>query len=183
MARLQITVALLLACAIAPIRISAKEPPRAAGHELSRIHPPAARLLREDDGLAIIAAALRIRSGLNSGYDCSHLVHAVYEQAGFPYKYATAAQLYAGVGEFRRVFHPQAGDLVTFPQQGAHGHVGILVDPQQRLFFSHLSHGPSVSSYGSPYWRRRGLPHFLRYVRKLPARARTASADELTTAR
>jgi len=183
MGRLQITVALLLACAIAPISMSAKEPPRAAGHELSRTHPPIARLLREDDGLAIIAAALRIRSELNSEYDCSHLVHAVYQQAGFPYKYATAAQLYAGVGEFRRVFHPQAGDLVTFPQHGAHGHVGIMVDPHQRLFFSHLSHGPSVSSYGSPYWRHRGIPHFLRYVRKLPPGTRTASAGQLSTAR
>ena len=130
---------------------------------------PPARLLHRDEGLAIIAAVLKLRPHL-VGYDCSHLVHAVYKQAGFRYKYATTGQLYSGTDEFRRVTDPQPGDLVVFPDRGKNGHVGIMVNPAQGLFFSGLNHGPSVSSYLSPYWRARGYPHFLRYVRSVPSK-------------
>jgi cell wall-associated NlpC family hydrolase len=174
----RIALVLALMCATVPGRLAGETPIRKHGNEVVRSR--AARLLQPEDGLAIIAAALKIRSDLNSGYDCSHMVQAVYEQAGFSYKYATSGQLYAGVTEFRRVWHPQPGDLVTFPGQGGHGHVGIMVDPAQRLFFSHLSHGPSVSSYASPYWRRRGVPHFFRYVRKLPSRSHAVSSPSTT---
>jgi hypothetical protein len=44
------------------------------------------RLLTSDEGLAIIGAALEIRYRTHSNGDCSHLVHAIYEQAGFPYQ-------------------------------------------------------------------------------------------------
>jgi cell wall-associated NlpC family hydrolase len=137
----------------------------------------ATRLLQPDDGLTIIAAALKLRSLLDSGYDCSHLAHVVYKQAGFPYEYATAAQLYSGVREFRRVMHPQPGDLVVFPDRGKNGHVGIMVSPAQHLFFSGLDHGPSVSSYTSRYWRARGYPHFFRYSRKVALKTYTASSQ------
>src|SRR5450631_3735667 len=55
------------------------------------------RTLTPDDGLAVIAAALdsRIQSGPTR--DCSHLVHAIYGRAGFPYKYAPSSDLYAGI--------------------------------------------------------------------------------------
>ena len=49
-----------------------------------------------DRRLSVIAAALDGRLRLQSG-DCSHLVHAIYERAGFPYRYASSSDLYAGV--------------------------------------------------------------------------------------
>jgi cell wall-associated NlpC family hydrolase len=137
---------------------------RSTGH---RNLQPHARLLRRSEGLTIIAAALKLRPRL-VGYDCSHLVHVVYERAGFPYRYSTAGQLYFGIGEFRRVMHAQPGDLVVFRDKGKNGHVGIMVSPAQGLFFSGLNHGPGVSSYISPYWRARGYPHFFRYIRTAP---------------
>ena len=47
--------------------------------------------------------------------DCSHLVHAIYLQAGFPYPYASSSDLYDGTDDFRRVNRPQPGDLVVWP--------------------------------------------------------------------
>src|SRR5450432_2364629 len=43
------------------------------------------RTLTLDDGLAVIAAALDLRIHIPSRHDCSHLVHAIYDRAGFPY--------------------------------------------------------------------------------------------------
>src|SRR5436309_2425756 len=57
--------------------------------------------------------------------DCSHLVHYLYTRAGFPYPYAPSRALYSGVGGFRRVPQPRAGDLIAW-----RGHVGIVVNPQ-----------------------------------------------------
>jgi cell wall-associated NlpC family hydrolase len=177
MASFRIAVALTLASTVVPCSVPGQQANTAVAHIASqRRHVSSVRLLQPDDGLNIIAAALKLRPRLDSGYDCSHLVHAVYEQAGFPYEYATAAQLYAGVSEFRRVLHPQPGDLVVFADDGKHGHVGIMVNPARRLFFSGLSHGPGISSYASRYWRARGYPRFLRYVRRTPPpKTRTAS--------
>jgi len=178
MCKFRMTVALVLTCGIVPCNVLAQQTKTLRtdqrSHRRTGVH-----LLQADNGLTVLAAALQLRSQLNSGYDCSHLVHAVYEQAGLPYKYATASQLYAGIGEFRRVFHPQPGDLVVF-DSGKHAHVGIMVNPAQRLFFSNLSHGPAVSSYLSRYWRARGYPRFFRYIQKISPPTRSASLQPPT---
>lgn len=94
-----------------------------------------------------------------SNLDCSHLVHYLYTQAGFPYSYAPSHTLYQGTRGFRRVRQPRAGDLIAW-----RGHVGIVVDPQQRSFLSALRSGVKVSSYDSRYWQKKGPPRFLRYT-------------------
>jgi hypothetical protein len=118
-------------------------------------------LLSSGDGLAILGAALDSpRPRAHSKTDCSHLAHAIYQRAGFPYAYADSAQLYGGVSEFRRVKHPEAGDLVVW-----RGHVGIVISPVQRTFYSELRSGPGVDSYDAPYWKSWGRPHFFRYFK------------------
>ncbi len=117
-------------------------------------------VLGKDDGLALIAAALDARTHATRQPDCSHLVHAIYLQAGFPYAYASSSDLYDGTDEFRRVKHPQPGDLVVWP-----GHVGIVINPAQHVFFSRLSNGPGVDAYDAEYWKQRGQARFLRYVK------------------
>jgi cell wall-associated NlpC family hydrolase len=119
------------------------------------------RLLTPDDGLAVISAALDAQRHFGSNRDCSHLVHAIYQHAGFPYVYASADDLYDGMEGFRRVFHPQTGDLIVW-----HGHVGIVVRPSRHVFFSFLSAGPGTDNYRSPYWIGRGETRFYRYVKK-----------------
>ena len=118
------------------------------------------RTLTPDDGLSVIAAALDAKTRRHSGRDCSHLVHAIYERAGFPYTYASSSDLYAGVGGFQRVSQPQPGDLVVW-----RGHVGIVIRPSQHVFFSFLREGPGVDDYEAPYWTSRGHPRFYRYVK------------------
>src|SRR6202167_1550967 len=124
----------------------------------------ALRSLTSDEGLAVLSAALESRANSDSESDCSHLVHAIYERAGFPYSYANSTSLYAGKAGFERVARPQPGDLVVWP-----GHVGIAVNPAQRSFFSALRSGVGVEPYDSPYWKERGRPRFLRYVTNAPA--------------
>jgi hypothetical protein len=118
------------------------------------------RPLNMSEGLAILGAALDSRHHAGAAYDCSHFVHGLYERAGFPYEYASSADLYAGVEEFRRVTNPQPGDLAVW-----RGHTGIVVNPAQHSFFSLLHTGPGVDSYDSPYWKLRGQPRFFRYVK------------------
>src|SRR5271157_4114458 len=77
--------------------------------------PPAVGLLSLDEGLSVLGAALESRVRLGAQSDCSHLVHAIYERAGFPYPYVNSSDLYAGTSEFRRVTRPQPGDLVAWP--------------------------------------------------------------------
>jgi hypothetical protein len=165
---------LVIAASLIPRDVLAYDATHSAGHGRSHNPGPQSTLLKPDDGLAIIAAALKLRSRLDSGYDCSHLVNVVYRNAGFPYKYATLVQLYEGNSRFRRVLHPQPGDLVVFLERLRQGHVGIVVTPSKHLFFSGLNHGPGVSSFTSRYWRERGVPHFFRYVRKPPPKTHTA---------
>lgn len=121
--------------------------------------------LTDDDRLSLLAAALdaRVRS---DEADCSHLVHAIYEQAGFTYSYAPSSDLYGGVDGFRRVKKPEPGDLVVW-----RGHVGIVIKPSQHIFFSVLSSGPGIDDYTSPYWKHRGKLRFYRYARS-PLRSR-----------
>jgi hypothetical protein len=111
-----------------------------------------------DDGLSVIAAALDWRSSRMR--DCSHLVHAIYDRAGFSYPYASSSDLYRGMSDFRRVTDPQPGDLVVW-----RGHVGIVVNPAQSVFFSYLRHGPGIDNYDAHYWRRRGQVRFYRYIK------------------
>ena len=134
-----------------------------AGNPAPRPKPPTSRLLNTSEGLSVIAAALESRVPQPSRPDCSHLVHAIYERAGFPYTYASSSDLYAGSGEFRRIFHPQPGDLVVWP-----GHVGIVVNPVQHVFFSSLRTGRGIESYDAPYWKGRGRARYYRYVKRLP---------------
>jgi hypothetical protein len=122
------------------------------------------RSLTDDDRLLLIAAALdsRVRS---TETDCSHLVHAIYDQAGFTYSYAPSSELYAGVDGFQRVKKPEPGDLVVW-----RGHAGIVIKPSQHIFFSVLSTGPGIDDYTTSYWKHRGKPRFYHYVKTSRAR-------------
>jgi len=126
------------------------------------------------EGRKILAAIPTVDAGVESETDCSHLVHDIYEQAGFPYEYATSRELYVGNANFTRVRAPQAGDLVVW-----RGHVGIVIDPKQHSFFSFVRSGADTQFYDSPYWRVRGTALFFRYVVEKPFHAdRTLEAAD-----
>ncbi len=91
----------------------------------------APRLLTRTEGRSVVNAAWEHREQVRRKPDCSHLVHQVYEFAGFPYPYASSFDLYDGTDSFRRVTVPHAGDLVVWP-----GHVGIVVNPTEHTFYS-----------------------------------------------
>jgi hypothetical protein len=134
---------------------------------------PGSRPLTPHEGLAILRVALDFHHPADSASDCSHLVHALYERAGFRYNDAPSSDLYAGIDEFRRVAKPQPGDLAVW-----RGHAGIVVNPAHHSFFSMLSAGPAVDSYDAPYWKQRGRPRFYRYIKPAPSGSnsiRTAS--------
>src|ERR1700737_2917695 len=136
-------------------------------------HHETYRLLTRDEGLEIVDAisdhhpSLR---GKRAKPDCSHLVNDIYDVAGFPYPYAKSADLYHGHTSFIRVNAPQPGDLIVW-----RGHVGLVLDPRQHLFYSSLHSGPETENYTSAYWRRRGTPRFSRY--------RATANDSILTAR
>jgi cell wall-associated NlpC family hydrolase len=117
-------------------------------------------VLSADDRLAVIASALDSKTPRYAERDCSHLVHAIYERAGFPYAYASSDDLYAGVEGFQRVSQPQSGDLVVWP-----GHAGIVIRPSRHVFFSFLHSGPGTDDYRNRYWEGRGQPRFYRYMK------------------
>ena len=118
------------------------------------------RTLTSDERLAVIASALDSKTPRRTERDCSHLVHAIYERAGFPYSYADSDDLYAGVEGFQRVSTPQSGDVIVW-----HGHMGIVIRPSRHVFFSFLHAGPGIDDYKSQYWTSRGEPRFYRYVK------------------
>lgn len=120
----------------------------------------AVHTLSRNDGMDVVTVALDERVRIGRKRDCSHLVHAVYEQAGFSYPYASSRDLYRGTEDFRRVKKPQPGDLVVWP-----GHVGIVVNPARREFYSFLRHGPGIDEYDAQYWKQRGPVRFYRYVK------------------
>jgi cell wall-associated NlpC family hydrolase len=124
------------------------------------------RPIARTEGRKILAVIPTIDSESESETDCSHLVHDVYEQAGFPYDYASSRELYVGSTSFTRVRAPQAGDLVVW-----RGHVGIVIDPKEHSFFSSVRSGPDTQFYDSPYWRSRGIARFFRYVTEKPLRS------------
>jgi hypothetical protein len=116
--------------------------------------------LTRDDGLAVVETALDRHIRMHGKRDCSHLVHTIYDRAGFSYNYASSRDLYRGTGDFRRVKKPQPGDLIVW-----RGHVGIVVDPEQREFYSFLRHGPGIEEYDTQYWKQRGPVRFYRYIK------------------
>ncbi len=120
----------------------------------------AVHTLSRNDGMDVVAVALDERVRIGRMRDCSHLVHAIYEQAGFSYPYASSRDLYRGTDDFRRVKKTQPGDLVVW-----RGHVGIVVNPARREFYSFLRHGPGIDEYDAQYWKQRGPVRFYRYVK------------------
>jgi cell wall-associated NlpC family hydrolase len=95
----------------------------------------------------------------STSFDCSHLVHSLYERVGLHYQYATSRTLYRGIEEFQRVPQPISGDVVVW-----RGHMGIVVDPAQHSFLSALKRRVKISSYISGYWKHRGPPRFFRFA-------------------
>jgi len=130
------------------------------------VETPGPRPIARKEGRIILAAIPTIDTESDSETDCSHLVHDVYEQAGFPYDYVTSRELYIGSVNFTRVRVPQPGDLIVW-----RGHVGIVIDPKQHSFFSFVRSGPDTLFYDSPYWRSRGIARFFRYVTEKPLRS------------
>jgi cell wall-associated NlpC family hydrolase len=126
--------------------------------QMTREH--SASTLTKDDGKEVVEVALDERVHMGRKRDCSHLVHAIYEQAGFSYPYASSSELYRGTDDFRRVKKPQPGDLVVW-----RGHVGIVVNPRRREFYSFLRHGPGLDEYDAQYWKQRGPVRFYRYIK------------------
>lgn len=130
---------------------------------------PAPAVLSSDDGLSVIAAALDAKVQASRPRDCSHLVQVIYSKAGFPYPYASSSDLYDGTDDFERVSTPQPGDLVVWP-----GHVGIVISPSRRVFYSRLRRGPGIDNYDTQYWKKRGSARFYRYVTGVPTRTAAA---------
>ena len=152
-----------LLCGLALSICSAQQTPRqseAATARTAHSKRKADHTITADDGLGVISAALDPKVRRYAGHDCSHLVHAIYERAGFPYSYASSDDLYDGVQGFQRVEHPQPGDLIVW-----HGHVGIVVRPSKRVFFSFMSTGPGIDRYDAAYWVGRGHARFYRYIK------------------
>ena len=116
------------------------------------------RLASVAEGIAVLNAAREHRRQTRSKPDCSHLVQEVYARAGLEYDLASSSELYQGVERFERVRTPQPGDLIVW-----RGHVGLVVDPKKRTFYSSVRTGLKTESYDSSYWRRRGRPRFYRY--------------------
>lgn len=116
-------------------------------------------LLSAVEGEAVVNFALQHERRTRPRPDCSHLVHTIYKQAGLNYPYADSRDLYNGeVDEFERISKPQPGDLVAW-----RGHVGIVVSPEEKTFFSSVRAGIITEPWTTDYWKMRGKPRFLRY--------------------
>jgi hypothetical protein len=119
-------------------------------------------LLGVEEGRAIVDVALELvppveLAPTEDAWDCSHVVHAIYESAGHAYPYAPSSDIYSGNGSFVRVRHPRAGDVIAW-----WGHLGIVLDPAQHSFYSLVRTGLKAQNYESAYWRSRGQPRFYR---------------------
>lgn len=166
----------LFAAVSLPVSNASGQQTRATGQETSKNKtqatrppaiPPGMRLLNQQEGRAIAQNIAWADDEEGLSPDCSHLVHTLYEQAGYPYPYASSLDLYKGAGKFARVRVPQPGDLIVW-----RGHVGIVVDPKEHSFFSSVSEGARTQYYNSPYWRARGYARFYRYLTNRPASSR-----------
>src|SRR5215467_6230758 len=177
--------ALLLSAAVllGPVSLGRANPAQTSGQQAGKqasgqkAPPPPAipagfRLLslKEGQGIAQGIAWGDDEEGLSP--DCSHLVHALYQQAGYAYPYTSSLDLYRGARPFLRVRYAHPGDLVVW-----RGHVGIVVNPQEHSFFSTTSSGARIQSYHSAYWRARGYPHFFRYLMKAPLKANVGATE------
>jgi cell wall-associated NlpC family hydrolase len=134
-------------------------------------------LLTQDLGEMVVEAALNTHRWDYYGFDCSHFVQAIFSAVGLPFEYANSIKLYNGADEFRRVFHPQPGDLIVWQ-----GHVGIVVDPEEHSFYSMLRSGLRLSTYDSRYWKARGRTRFVRYAAPPAARLRAVKMARLQSA-
>jgi len=150
-------------CSLALCVVSAQPAPQEDGTSRSAANKNHTRTLTREEGQSVVAVALNSKVRRDSAHDCSHLVHAIYQRAGFSYVYASSDDLYDGVEGFRRVSKPQPGDLIVW-----HGHAGIVVRPSRHVFFSFLTAGPGTDDYHSRYWVGRGQPRFYRYIRNDP---------------
>ena len=130
------------------------------------VRTPGPRAVTKTEGRNILAAISTVDADSDAETDCSHLVHDVYERAGFVYDYASSRELYIGNTNFTRVRKPQAGDIVVW-----RGHVGIVIDPKEHSFFSFTRTGPDTQFYDSPYWHSRGIARFYRYMTEKPLRS------------
>ena len=88
--------------------------------------PPGYRQLSLKEGQAIAQGIAWADDEEGLAPDCSHLVHTLYQQAGYPYPYVTSIDLYRGTGTFLRVRTAQPGDLIVWQ-----GHVGIVLNPHE----------------------------------------------------
>ena len=137
------------------------------------------RLLNAKEGRILVNTASKQREKAGWKPDCSHLVHQIYELAGFAYPYASSYDLYDGIDNFRRVSEPRPGDLIVW-----RGHVGIVINAVEHTFYSSVSSGFRTENYDGPYWREQGRPRFYRYDLTGPAEltATNASAPEINSA-
>jgi NlpC/P60 family protein len=149
---------------------------QASGQKAQPARPPAIpagfRLLSLKEGRAIAQGIAWADDEEGLAPDCSHLVHTLYEQAGYPYPYASSLDLYRGTGQFVRVRYAHPGDLIVW-----RGHVGIVLDPQEHSFFSSVTSGARNQNYRSAYWRARGYPHFFRYSTKSPLKGTGGTSE------
>src|SRR5437588_4765713 len=146
------------------------------GQNAKALRPPAIqpgyRLLTLNEGRAIARGIAWADDEEGLSPDCSHLVHKLYEQAGYPYPYASSTDLYRGTGQFFRARYAHPGDLVVW-----RGHVGIVVNPREHSFFSTTSSGTRIENYRSAYWRARGYPRFFRYLMKSPLKGSSGATE------
>jgi NlpC/P60 family len=137
--------------------------PQPTGLKTPATHPPAIpagmRPLSLKEGRAIVQGIAWADDEEGLSPDCSHLVHTLYQQAGYSYPYASSLDLYRGAPQFLRVRYPHPGDLIVW-----RGHVGIVLNPEEHSFFSSVSTGTRIQDYDSPYWRARGHARFYRYL-------------------
>lgn len=116
-------------------------------------------LLSAEQGEALVQYAIQSASRLHGKPDCSHLVHTLYSGAGLNYSYQPSRALYRGAAaDFERVRKPQPGDLIVW-----RGHVGIVVSPREKTFFSSVRSGMVTETWTTREWLARGHPHFYRY--------------------
>src|SRR5437899_5104676 len=143
---------------------------------------PNFRLLNVEEGRTIAEAARDQAQPRRGGGDGSDPVHQGDLDAGVEYPDASAFELYSGDENLERVRHPQPGEVIVWP-----GHVGIVLEPLARSFYSLVSTGPEAQNYEGPYWQSRARPRFYRYnvdsaeiltAAKTPTPARASSSTK-----
>ena len=113
------------------------------------------------DNTLIARAAQSFPHQPYSAIDCSHFVYEVIKSVDPSFSYITSHD-YLDSPRFRRVDHPEAGDIVHWP-----GHVAIIINPTTGAFIgSQSTNGVSEANYVSGhYWSKRPSRTYLRYQR------------------